>query len=108
MMTNTFILYKLAAKVFLGCAHARRQGEVIAGIIYTDEKYKRNALPLAPFMEKEKCCLTECFTEIVLTDFTVDQLMEIDPRLVILAPFTIPSNTDKISLREREGIGKKV
>ncbi len=98
---DKFIRYKIAAKAFLGCARDQYQGEVIAAIIYTDENYKKNAAPLAPFMEKEKCCLTECLTEIVLTDYTEEQLVKTDPRLIILAPFTLSRKVEKTSLKSK-------
>lgn len=53
------------------------------------------------FSGTEDCQLKGCFQEIVLTDYTEKQLQKIDPKLVVLAPFTLPSKADKITLIEK-------
>jgi len=92
---DAFIRHRLMAEIFLGCANESYKGFVMAGIVYTDEKYKTKAESLNTFVGKEKCLMTECLYEIVLTDYTEKELDEIDPKLVILAPFTLPTKTDK-------------
>jgi hypothetical protein len=41
-----------------------------------------------PFAEGQDCHLTGCFKEIVLSQYTETELEAIDPKLIILAPFT--------------------
>jgi len=36
--------------------------------------------------------------ELVLTDYTLDELLSIDPRLIILAPFTVPADIPTAAL----------
>ncbi len=48
---------------------------------------------------------TACFTEIVLTDYTEEGLIDIDPRLVVLARFTLTAkaeNTTQIISKGRK------
>ncbi len=91
---DKFIRYKLGGKVFIACSQENYEGKVFAGIIFTEKRFRDAALPLNPFMETDKCCLSECFTEIVLTDYTEEELIDIDPRLVVLAPFTLTAKTE--------------
>ncbi|MCP3876119.1 MAG: DUF2887 domain-containing protein, partial [Desulfobacteraceae bacterium] len=97
---DPFIRHRLMAEVFLGCAGEEYQGSVMAGIVYTDKKYQKAAKPLNAFngFEKEECHLKGCFREIVLTDYTEEQLEAIDPKLIVLAPFTLSDKTDKTTL----------
>jgi len=89
------------AKVFLGCAGENYKGSVMAGIVYTDKKYQKAAEPLNAFnglTPKEACLLKGCFREVVLTDYTEEKLEAIDPKLIVLAPFTLTDKTDKTTL----------
>jgi hypothetical protein len=42
--------------------------------------------------------LKGCFREIVLTDYTEEKREAIDPKLIVLAPFTLTDKTDKTTL----------
>ncbi len=95
---DRFIRYKLAAKTFQGCANEKYDGKVMACIIFTDKTYQKNALPLNPFLESDECSFSGCFTEIVLTNFTENQLREIDEELIILAPLTLLTKIEKTEL----------
>jgi predicted transposase YdaD len=97
---DPFIRHRLMAEVFLGCAEEEYEGSVMAGIVYTDKKYQNAAKPLNAFngFEKEECHLKGCFREIVLTDYTQEELEAIDPKLIVLAPFTLSGKTDKTTL----------
>ena len=86
---DKFIRYRLIAKVMMACALDGYQGKVLAAIIYTDMAWKKAALAAAPFEKKAGCGFTECLSEVVLTEYTEEQLKEIDSRLVALAPFTV-------------------
>ncbi|MCP4112776.1 MAG: hypothetical protein GY749_45820, partial [Desulfobacteraceae bacterium] len=68
---------------------------VFAGIVYTDEAYRKAALPVKALGEKAGGEILNSFEEIVLTDYTEAQLTETDPRLIVLAPFTVPPKEGK-------------
>jgi len=93
--SDPFIRHRLMANVFLGCANESYEEFVMAGIVYTDEKYKEDAKSLNSFLGKEHCVMEDCLNEIVLTNYTEEKLEAIDPKLIILAPFTLPTKTDK-------------
>ena len=40
--------------------------------------------------------------ELVLTDYTLEELLSIDPRLFILAPFTVPTDIPTAALTKRK------
>jgi predicted transposase YdaD len=98
---DPFIRYRLAASVFQSCAKQEYEGKAIAGIIYTDTGYKNAALPLSTVMGSEDCLVKSCFKEIVLTDYTEAELLAMDPKLIVLAPFTISKTTDKALVLEK-------
>jgi len=112
---DAFIRHRLMAEVFLGCMSENYTGFVMAGIAYTDKKYQDIAEPLNafhPFAEEKDCRFTGCFKEIVLSKYTETELEAIDPKLIILAPFTLPDKTDKATLlakgREwQKSVGKR-
>ncbi|MDM8562823.1 DUF2887 domain-containing protein [Candidatus Marithioploca araucensis] len=96
---DPFIRHRLMAEVFWGCAGENYKGSVMAGIVYTDKKYQKAAEPLNAFDSlEEECHLKGCLREVVLTDYTEKELEAIDPKLIILAPFTLSSKTDKTTL----------
>ena len=98
---DPFIRYRLAAKVFMSCAQDSYHGPVLAGIIYTDKPYKKAALPLMALEVRSGCRLDNCFVEVVLSDFSEEQLKKIDPRLLILAPLTLKTNIDPEVLKNK-------
>ncbi|MEN8217611.1 MAG: hypothetical protein ABFS56_14830 [Pseudomonadota bacterium] len=75
-----------------------RLSSIKAGIVYTDKKYKSSALSLNTFKGVKDCRVDGCFQELVLTDYTVQQLLDIDPKLIVLAPFTLATTTKKESV----------
>ncbi len=93
--SDKFIRYRLLAGILLTCAHDKYKGPVRGGIVYTDESYRTAALPVNPFGEKTGRALGESFEEIVLTDYTKERLIRTDPRLIVLAPFTISPEKGK-------------
>jgi len=100
---DPFIRYRLAAAVFQGCAQQEYKSHVIAGIIYTDNGYQKAALPLSTVaMGAEKDYLVKNWVkEIVLTKYTEQQLIQIDPKLIVLAPFTLSTTTEKPAVLEK-------
>jgi len=93
--SDKFIRYRLLAGILLTCAHDKYKGPVRGGIVYTDESYKTAALPVNPFGEKTGRALGASFEEIVLTDYTKERLIRTDPRLIVLAPFTVSPEKGK-------------
>ncbi|HDN27608.1 MAG TPA: DUF2887 domain-containing protein [Thioploca sp.] len=82
--SDPVIRRRLMAEVFLGCSAEPYQGFVMAGIVYTDKKYQEAALPLNSFKsmgETTDCRLDGCFKEIVLSNYTQQELEAIDPKL---------------------------
>ena len=98
---DPYIRYRLASKVFASCAQNAYHGPVLAGILYTDESYKKAALPLTIFEQRSGCRFDNCFVEVVLSEFSEEQLKEIDPRLLVLAPLTLKANTDPEILKSK-------
>ena len=95
-----FIKYNLLSKALMACAQDNDPGEVLAVIVYTEQKYKDAALSIHAFHALGKpadVLFDHQLKELVLTNYTLEQLLEIDPKLVVLAPFTvstsIPSST---------------
>ena len=96
---DPFIRYRLAASVFQGCTQQKYQESVIAGIVYTDNAYKKAALPLSKIMGAEN--RQDWFKEIVLTDYTETELLSTDPKLIVLAPFTLDTETEKAEVLDK-------
>jgi predicted transposase YdaD len=99
--SDPVIRRRLMSEIFLGCSTELYEGFVMAGIVYTDKKYQDAALPLNTFKHMGKttnCRLNGCFKEIVLSNYTQQQLEAIDPKLVVLAPFTLSAKTNKKAL----------
>ncbi len=106
--SHKWINYSLATKIAMYCAHAKFNGPVLGVIIYTDQKHKDAALPMSVESLSGSYWLKGQFKEIVLTDYSEKDIMEIDPRLVALAPFTVPKDLPKEKLKERCGEWNKV
>ncbi|MEO5350177.1 MAG: DUF2887 domain-containing protein [Magnetococcus sp. YQC-3] len=98
---DPFIRYRLTAKVCMSCAQDGYQGPVLAGIIYTNEAHKNATLPLTPFGKRSGCQFDDCFKEVVLSDFSEEQLRGIDSRLLILAPLTMKADIDPEILKSK-------
>lgn len=67
---------------------------VYIAIIYTDKEYQEAARPINQVIPNADIPIHE----IVLTDYTLAQLLEIDPKLIVLAPFTETKNQQKEQL----------
>ena len=98
---SDMIRYLLASKVALSCAQERYTGPVLAGIIFTDREYQEESLPFELSSLDGAFFIQGRFKEIVLTGYSEPQLMAIDSRLVILAPFTVPRELSKDDLMDR-------
>ncbi|HID98902.1 MAG TPA: hypothetical protein EYP59_01260 [Thiotrichaceae bacterium] len=51
-------------------------------------------------MGTEEC--QDWFKEIVLIDYTESQLLNTEPKLIVLSPFTLPTETDKASVLDKD------
>ncbi|ETR68514.1 MAG: hypothetical protein OMM_04520 [Candidatus Magnetoglobus multicellularis str. Araruama] len=99
--TETMIRHITASKVALSCAQDQYTGSVLTAIIYTDQKFQDNACAYSIESESGESYLKGQFKEIVLSNYTEEKLIEIDPRLVILVPFTLTSKTSKTELAQK-------
>jgi hypothetical protein len=99
--SDKFIRYRLVSKLTLACAQDGYSGRAFAGIIYTDEAYKKAALPVNTLGENAADGILKGIEEIVLTDFTETQLTETDPRLIVLDPFTVSPKAGKTEVLAR-------
>jgi hypothetical protein len=98
---DPMILFRLASKITMACAHETYAGPVHMGVIFTEEKFQKVALDLKLFSPDKKDWITGNFTQVVLENYTEKELLQIDPRLIILAPFTVSKRirkSQKISL----------
>ncbi len=96
---DPFIRYRLVASVMQGCTQQKHKEQVIASIVYTDTEYKKAALPLSKIMGSENC--QDWFKEIVLTDYTESELLNTDPKLIVLAPFTLATETQEAIILDK-------
>ncbi|EDN67733.1 conserved hypothetical protein, secreted [Beggiatoa sp. PS] len=99
--SDPFIRYRLMASIYQSCAQQQHDGGVIAGIIYTDLEYQKAALSLNTALMGRSCQMDRCLKEIVLTKYTERRLSNIDPKLMLLAPFTLPKQTEKVTLLQK-------
>jgi hypothetical protein len=88
---DPYIRYRLATAVLWSSLQGHYESPVTAAIIYTEAAYREVALPLRAFANRPQCQLHGCLQELVLTDYSETQLTAIDPRLIVLAPFTVPA-----------------
>ncbi|WP_207687517.1 DUF2887 domain-containing protein [Desulfonema limicola] len=86
---DTMIRHRTAAKIMLSCAQENYTGPVCGAVIYTDASFKEAAAPLSMKSLAGSFELKGRLEEIVLSEYTAKQLIAVDPRLIILAPFTI-------------------
>jgi len=93
---DKFIRHRVLLELMQLCVVGHYEKRVKTAIIYTDEEYQRAALPLnnvAPELQLD-------IQEIVLTDYKLEQLLNIDPKLIVLAPFTQSKQADKQELKQ--------
>ncbi len=87
---DSMIRHSLCAKISGFCARNNYAGPVFGVIIYTEKPFGDAALPLNMRSEFGTFHISGQFKEIVLSDYAESQLTDIDPRLIVLAPFTLP------------------
>jgi len=95
------IRYITSSKVTMSCAQDQYTGPVLIAIVYTDKKYKDKAFPLSIQSNSANSFIKGEFKEIVISDYSESQLIEIDPRLIVLAPFTVDKKLEKKLLAKK-------
>ena len=95
---DAMIRYSLCAKITGYCARNNYTGPVFGVIIYTEKPFKEAALSLDIKSESGLFQISGQFREIVLSDYTEQKLKDIDHRLIVLAPFTLPKTMKKEKL----------
>ncbi|MBF0526799.1 MAG: DUF2887 domain-containing protein, partial [Deltaproteobacteria bacterium] len=98
---DPLIRYRMLTAVALYCGQDKEMPPVLPAIIFTERSFADSALPLDIADTSGQYRVNARFKEIVLEDYTEDQLLAIDPRLVVLAPYTFPTNMDKAELDRR-------
>ncbi|ETR71954.1 MAG: hypothetical protein OMM_07791, partial [Candidatus Magnetoglobus multicellularis str. Araruama] len=86
---DIFIRYRAIGNALISCVHEGFKGKARIVIFYTDQSFKDAARPVSAFSDIIETEFSEYITEIVLNEYTLSQLLEVDPKLVILAPFTV-------------------
>jgi len=89
------IRFRTVAKVSLYCAQQSYLGPVQATIIYTEKRFQKAAEPMKLKSPDGETNFNNTFKEIILDSYSEDQLLSIDPRLIILAPFTASKKLKK-------------
>ncbi|KPA16825.1 hypothetical protein MHK_003011 [Candidatus Magnetomorum sp. HK-1] len=87
-----FIKYNLVSKALMACAQDNDNGKVLAVIIYTEQQFKDVALSINAFNKPADEVFDHQIKELVLTNYTLEELLSIDPKLIILAPFTVSTD----------------
>ncbi|MBF0477769.1 MAG: DUF2887 domain-containing protein [Deltaproteobacteria bacterium] len=95
---DPFIRYRLAATAILYCTQEKKRPALLPAIIFTERSFLTAALPFDISDVTGEFHLGGKFKEIVLEDYTEEQLLTLDPRLVALVPYTLPKNMPKDEL----------
>jgi len=99
--SEKMIRHITASKVTMSCAQDQYTGSVLTAIIYTDQLFQDKAITLSIESTSGESFIKGHFKEIVLSNYTEERLIKIDPRLVILVPFTLTSKTPKKELAQK-------
>jgi len=92
---DPMICYRLASKITMACAQTSYTGPVYMGIIFTEKRFQQAVLDLKLYSPDKKDCIIGQFTQIILENYTEKELLQIDPRLIVLAPFTVSKRIRK-------------
>jgi hypothetical protein len=94
------IRYRALSGMLQAYLKSQDRKPVIGIIVYTQASYQKAALPLTDYFPQLP---TGCqpLQEIVLTNYTEEELISVDPRLIVLAPFTVPKQLDTPSLKRK-------
>ncbi|MBF0476537.1 MAG: DUF2887 domain-containing protein [Deltaproteobacteria bacterium] len=98
---DPFIRYRLGAEVARYCAQKHYTGNILPVIFYTEYVYFNAALPLAITDSTGRYAMQWPLKEIVLEELREEDLLAVDPRLVVLAPFTTSKRIPKEYLTKK-------
>ena len=93
--------YIMASKISMMCTQEDYTGPVLGAIVYTDKAFKKASLPFSIESQSGKSYLKGQFIEIDLSEYTEQELVDIDEQLIILAPFTLAKNYPKDEYSQR-------
>ena len=99
--TDRMIRHRLASRMTLFCSISDYDGPIRGVILYTKKKYQEMALPLRIKNQEGQVSLEGEFQEICLTDYSEEELLKIDPRLIPLVPFTLEEDVDALTLYQK-------
>ncbi len=99
--TDKYIRYRCLNNMLQICLKSRDDKPVVGIIVYTHQRYQQAALKLETLIPALQTAHTSLIQEIVLTEYTEQQLITADPRLIVLAPFTLAINTEKPLLQQK-------
>ncbi|MBF0497539.1 MAG: DUF2887 domain-containing protein [Deltaproteobacteria bacterium] len=104
--SDPFIRHRVAAAVAFYCSQEKKAPPILPAIIFTERSFLNTALPLDISDSTGQYQLRGRFKEIVLEDYTETQLLALDPRLVVLVPYTLPANMgkDELGLKMRDWV----
>ncbi|MBF0496170.1 MAG: DUF2887 domain-containing protein [Deltaproteobacteria bacterium] len=98
---DPLIRYRVLTTVFLYCTQEKKVPPLLPAIIFTERSFALSALPLDISDSSGQYQIIGRLREIILEDYTEEQLLALDPRLVALVPYTCPMNMDKDELSRK-------
>ena len=98
--SDKYIRYRMLNNMLQICLRSNQAKPVIGIIVYTEKKYQTAAWELAALLP-EMVTKTSFLKELVLTEYTETDLLMADPRLIVLAPFTVSPKLSKAGLQEK-------
>lgn len=99
--TDKYIRYRCLNNMLQICLKSRDDKSVVGIIVYTHKRYQQAALKLESLIPALQTAHVSLIQEIVLTEYTEQQLTAADPRLIVLAPFTLAVDTEKPQLQQK-------
>lgn len=99
--TDKYIRYRCLNNMLQICLKSRDDKSVVGIIVYTHKRYQQAALKLESLIPALQTAHVSLIQEIVLTEYTEQQLTAADPRLIVLAPFTLAADTEKPQLQQK-------
>ena len=97
---DKYIRYRSLNNMLQICLKSRDNKPVVGIIVYTEKRYQTAALALAQLITS-LAQKNQIIQEIVLTDYSEAELLAADPRLIVLAPFTVSLKLDKSVLKQK-------
>ncbi|MBF0549510.1 MAG: DUF2887 domain-containing protein [Deltaproteobacteria bacterium] len=95
---DPFIRHRLAETALLYCRQKNYRGPYILAIIYTEQAWFKAALPLKAVNSAGNLTFQGWPIEIILENLQEEELLAADPRLAVLAPYTVPKNISEENL----------